>query len=411
MRPIFGALLALLPLYVIAQPGSPPATDAEYLYLKVTSAIAEGEIAYAQQLLEQMMQSQPTHAGAWLDAAMLWCQLGQTKKAFALWDEIELRFNPPIGITEFIAAQRRQSCAVTKQKVSKSIQIGRGYSTNINQGPSNLDLDIPTIAGPTKVQLLPEAAPRSDAFSQAEFSMDGIALTGNWKASLQAQIRYHDSSHDMDMQTLMAETYQMWQWRSLKGLTRYSLSGAFLDGSLYQRSLQYHFQLGLPLPSDHLWRGHISLTGSKVQYPSLRNFNADRWEITSLLEHESPSGLWQGSLTALYDAGARLRPGGDKQGWASSLRWSNALRYSNSHLLVLRTGLDWQHWDSKGIYAPGFIHDYRSQRTHSKYISVTRVYDQKKSLTLEAKTIRNMENISVFSYRAKQFQLSWRHIF
>lgn len=405
------AVCTLFAINVAAQTLPTTANHAEQLYLKVSAAIAEGEIAYAQQLLEQLMQSQPEHAGAWLDAAMLWCQLGQSKKAFALWDEIELRFNPPLGIAEFIAAQRRQGCAFEEKKARWNIQAGRGYSNNINQGPSSLDLHIPTAGGPTRVQLLPEAAPRSDAFTQLELSVDNIALPSEWTGSVQTQLRRHDDSRDMDMQTLVAETYRAWQWKGWRGLHRYSLGAAFLDGSLYQRSLQFHLQARPPFPTPPAWRSYVSLTGSKVQYPSLQNFNADRWELASVTEHDSSVGLWQASITALYDAGAQLRPGGDKQGLATKIQWHRSLPSWQDKPIFFRAGLEWQRWDGQRIYAPGFIETRRSQRTLSSSLSLTMVCNSYTSWTIEARKISNKENISLFAYSAAQVQLSWRHNF
>ena len=73
------------------------------LYRDALRSIAEGRRDDATDALERVIAQEPLHAGAWLDLALVRCDLGNMAEAERLFQAIEQRFAPPPEIRELIA--------------------------------------------------------------------------------------------------------------------------------------------------------------------------------------------------------------------------------------------------------------------------------------------------------------------
>jgi hypothetical protein len=71
------------------------AIDGEALYQQALHWMADGRNAEAREALLQLLALQPEHAGAWLDLAVLHCNMGQDQEAEALFATVTDRFAPP----------------------------------------------------------------------------------------------------------------------------------------------------------------------------------------------------------------------------------------------------------------------------------------------------------------------------
>lgn len=404
------ALFASCIIQAYAQPAK-SLEDADAMYRNVMAAIAEGNIEYAQALLAQMLQAHPMHAGAWMDAALLQCQLGNEKVAMQLWHEVEQRFQPSAGIVEFIALQRKQGCRPKPAQRQWQLHAGRGYTNNVNQGPRSMHINLPNVQGPVVVELLPSSMPHADAFTHLEASVENVALPYGLKGSAQWQSRTHDAYHAMDMQTLAIGAVQPWKIQRWQGFYQVGAGIATLDSQLYQRHLQLRSYVTPPWQPAAPWRWHASAAWALVHYPRLENFNAQRTELGVHLQRESTQSLWMASLQALRDQGTSQRAGGDRYGWGFNLQLSTYLGKLQEKPLILQSGMEWQRWDSKSLYIPGFIDAYRQQRSLSTTAALIWKQSEKSQLYLEAKHIRNSENIQLFSYDVTQIYLGWKYLF
>ena len=107
------------------------------LYGEAMLAIANGRIADAEKILAVLAAAEPSHAGAWLDLAMLYCAVGNSASAAHLFTEIERRFAPPPAILEVMERQREGGCEGGRPKSDFTLRLGRGFEINVNQGASS----------------------------------------------------------------------------------------------------------------------------------------------------------------------------------------------------------------------------------------------------------------------------------
>jgi hypothetical protein len=117
-----------------------------------------------------------------------------------------------------------------------------------------------------------------------------------------------------------------------------------------------------------------------------------------------PSQYASISFGRLDDHALAQRPGGGRSGW-----FANAmLRRRVAENLTAEAGLVRQAWDSALPYAPGVIEEVRAQRTRTLRATLSYAIDKHQSIQLEARTVQNRENISIFQYNDRQLQLSWQ---
>lgn len=398
-------------LKAAAQDVTAAGESTEVLYRNALEAIAQGDSYRAQQLLKQMTQSHPAHMGAWMDAALLWCQMGEAAKADAIWNALAQRFDLPAGIAAFIRRQRQQGCVapVPQSAAYWHSELARGHTSNVNQGPRSLQVQLPTADGPVLVQLLPGAAARAETYTQLEAGVENLPLSGPWRAHANWQWRRHDSVRSMDMQTLFAGVGRSWRLKNWDGRTSTSVGLAWLDNQLYQNSVQLHSEATPPWQPGGMWRWHMSANVQWLKYPTLKNFDATRWEVNGHWSHHTPRSRWQASLGTMSDLGVAQRPGGNRRGWQAGVQWHAVIGHWREQPLIARAQWQWQRWGGSRVYSPGIMDVVRTQRTHTAAAALMWLPDPRNTWVAEVRHIRNDENIALFAYDMTQFQISWRH--
>jgi hypothetical protein len=99
------------------------------------------------------------------------------------------------------------------------------------------------------------------------------------------------------------------------------------------------------------------------------------------------------------------RPGGNRHGAYVSLNLRRPLGWSTTGELAYTR----QSWDSASPYSPELLIDQvRAQRTQVLRASLTYQIGKQQRIVLEARAVRNRENISIFQYNNRQLQLSWQ---
>lgn len=142
---------------------------------------------------------------------------------------------------------------------------------------------------------------------------------------------------------------------------------------------------------------------SYTRYETLANYDSTTWETRSLLTYQSGGSQYQASLGYLTDHAKSSRPGGDRDGWLSTV--SARTRLSSNVISELSwTG---QTWNSQSPYSPGLIDQVRQQRTQIIRGLLAVTVMPKHTLNIEVREVRNNENISIFQYNSRQLQLSW----
>lgn len=379
------------------------AAEGEDAYAQALRAIAEGRYEEARVLLSQLAARQPEHAGAWLDLAILHCALGNRMEAEALFETIELRFAPGPALRELMARQLASGCQRLRAPAAVRVRLGRGYDDNANQGASNPNLPIGGGPGGITLVLAPEYAPRGDSFTSLQVDGALPLSDDDLQGFGQLSVRHHDEVHSFDISSLAVGMEQLWKlddWQM-----RASLAGGVLglNGKLYQQSVQVQGQVTPPLPLPNPWQFSLVAAQSYLKYVDQPAFDARQAEWRGVLSHEGARTRLSLAAGWLHDYGQQARPGGDRDGWSVNLWGSVLWGQTTGEFMWSR-----QRWDGSRDFAPGLIEQTRRQDVEQWRLAVIQPLGGRHSLVAELRQIDSNESISVFSYRSRQFSLSWQ---
>lgn len=366
-------------------------------------AIAEGRKSDAGHMLRKMIDEEPMHAGAWLDLALIQCELGNQLDAERLFAEIETRFTPPQEIRQVIQMRRALGCQ-SRRKSNWNMQLAYGYEDNVNQGASNPLYTIQRGNTQIELPLTSDFLPKSDHYLQwgAEYNLElnqhGTSL------QLQGQGRRNRHLHAYDsasLQIAVEHPLRVGKW------TLYG-SGMFgflsLGNKLYQKQTQLQVRVTPPftLPANLHWQ--VLASTSHLQYMTLSGFDANTLELRNQLSWQKNNLFLSGGLAALNDHATGDRPGGRRRGWSANLMAQTRLYGNNS------AELQWQRqsWSGQTAYAPGVINQVREQNMQTLRAAVRMPVGRQQSVQFEIRQVRNKENISIFQYNDRQLQLSWQ---
>lgn len=400
-------LMILLLLYVtqvLAQDARSTEKSSEELYAEGLRAISEQRSDDAKAAFRQLISLVPQHAGAWLELALIQCELGNTKDAEYLFDTIIQRFKPAPAILEVIAKHREQGCKGRPLQSRLSLLVERGVDTNVNQGASNSTFGIGSGDSRVDLQLLPEFLPREDQFST--FSADYVHELNNEGTLGIAQFRTRQYDHLSRFSTaslaLGVDTpWRVGNWRGSAGVT---LSALTLDQRLYQKQgiLQTRVKLPVHLPESLQWNLIGGVT--RTEYPTLQNYDANTYELRSVFSYQTEQHRAQASVGILSDRANGNRVGGHRHGELVNLQGRSKIY----NAVYVEWGAFFQHWQSQLAYSPGLIDQARNQRTLSYRAALSFPVTDQHSLQIEVRHVRNRENISLFDYQSNVVQASWQ---
>jgi tetratricopeptide (TPR) repeat protein len=402
---------AVLALLVFLAPCAPACADAagttmleaaqQALYQEALLALSEGRRTDASRALRRLIEQEPRHAGAWLDLALIQCSLGNADEAERLFATVETRFSPSRDILELISQTRETGCRPWTPNSSLSISFGRGFDRNVNQGAST---STPTLGG-VSVELLDDFLPKQDGYTTT--GLDYLRdLTPNGTIGFaQLQARRNDSLRQYDSSALFGGVES--PWRFGKWTLRSTLVAGMvsLGGHLYQRQAQGQLRVAPPLslPNNTLFNLMGGYTWT--DYQRLTNFDARTLELRPELSYRRDGLYASASLGLLSDHGNASRPGGNRHGQLLNLLVRSPLAAGVTGEL----GYTRQTWRSARAYAPELlIPEIRDQATQVLRATLAYPINKNQSLLFEARAVRNRENIDIFQYNNRQYQLSWR---
>jgi len=375
--------------------------EQDELYLNALRALADGRPNEAAEMLTHLLKREPRHAGAWLDLAISQCELGNAVEAERLFQETERLFEPPASIREVIAAHRASGCKGTLVRTASwMVSAGRGHDSNVNQGPSN-----PLFGtGNGDIELSPDFLPQPDSYTA--LSLDYFKPLDNQGtlAIFQVRNRIEDHVSQQNTTTLLAGIERPWQWHNWNGRGTASIGLVRLDSELYQRQSQLQLRVTPPLQLPEHYELTFNTSISHVQYPTRPQYGANTAEFGTALNYRGAHSQAQLAAGSQADRGRDARPGGNRQGWYAGLQWYNQL----NDKFTSELGVSRQLWRSDHSYSPGLIDVVRHQQTESARVALLYALQPHHALVLEWRETRNRENISLFQYNSRAFQLSWR---
>jgi hypothetical protein len=398
----FGLLTVLLSLHAgCAYADSHVQQD---LYLDAMRSLNEGRQNDASDALMRMIEQEPQHAGAWLDLAIIQCELGHAAEAERLFKTIETRFSPPPAIMEVIKRMRERGCDGWVPRSNLTLSLGRGLDSNVNQGASNPNFTIGTGSNQISLQLLPEFMPQSDHYTVASLEYFRDITTNGTIGFVQTRLLQNDHLSSFNTALLAAGVEHPWRFDdwSVRGTGTVSVLG--LGGKVYQRQLQTQARITPPWqPSKDLQ--FSTLVGlSRTEYATLENFNSNTLETRGLLTYKTKHSMIEGSVGYSIDHGQSARPGGDRSGWLTTLYARSLL----THGVIGELSWTRQTWDGQSVYSPGLIDQIRHQDTQMLRGGLLIPLGSHQSLNIELRQVRNNENISLFQYNSRQLQLTWQ---
>jgi hypothetical protein len=385
--------------------GLPTSTPEEQLYKEALESLADGRKTDASEQMLRLIGMVPQHAGAWLDLALIQCSLGQSDEAERLFASVETRFNPGREILELIAEARDTGCMSWTPSSTTAFTLARGVDDNVNQGASSSSLIVEGPDGTVELPLLEDFLPRRDQYTQLGVDYVRDVTANGTLGFLQFYGRHYDRLHDYDTAALYAGIESPWRFKRWVVRTTGSVGASGLGGHLYQRQAQAQVRVTPPLPVPPRTQLHLIGAATRTDYAGLDAFNSRMLEARVLVSHHAGSFSTNLSAGLLTDRALNDRPGGNRHGNYLSLNLRHPIQWGITGELAYTR----QTWNSASPYSPALLIDeVRAQRTQVMRASLSYQIGKQQSVVLEARAVRNRENISIFQYNNRQLQLSWQ---
>ncbi len=387
---------------------SPSKNTSADQYSLALKAINEKRHLEARNLLEKLVDSEPQHAGALLDLAIIQCNLGNRSEAERLFDLMITRFSPPPAIVEIINLHRASGCVQKVPEATVNFLLENGYDTNANQGASNSIFTFGDISNPISLQLLPEYLPKPDHYVSAilDFSKevsDSKTFYLQLRGKRYDQLRQFNS---LGLVTGMESQFAVKDWIIYPSL---SVNFLTLDQKLYQKQATGRLKFDIPSQLDAPVKFNVITSLSRLLYPSVKNYNGTNVDLRFIASRQASNYVANFSAALTRDVGNDQRLGGDRKGWSTGAFLRNAIPFT---LLSLQpyTEFGWQHqrWQSEKAYLSGLIDTKKYQKNTIYRAALGFPINQENSIQLEYRRIINHETISFLSFDSRQVQLSWQ---
>lgn len=380
------------------------ATPGEALYLQALQSIAEGRRTDATEELRRAIEQSPNHAGAWLELALTHCALGNSDEAERLFAIIEIRFNPSPALLELIAQTREQGCSRWDVFKSTVVTASRGFDQNVNQGARTTRYVVDAPDGQVEYELSGDFRPRSDGYTQLSGETMREVTPNGVLGFAQYQLRRNDDLHQYDTSSLFAGLEAPYRWGRWRLRATGTLGLVTLGGQLYQRQAQLQARVVPPLRLPAGTQFNLVGAITHNRFPALTNFDSTTQELRGHLSWRGGDNYASATLGYLNDHALAQRPGGDRKGSFANL----LLRRHLGRGLNTELGYSRQSWNSSRAYSPDVIEEVREQVTQVLRANLSYAVNKHHAVVLEARWVRNHENISIFQYNNRQLQLSWQ---
>jgi len=288
------------------------------------------------------------------------------------------------------------------------LELGRGHSSNVNQGVADLRVELPGPQGPLALQLQPQFAARPDGFYRWRLALDApLPGAPGWHGLAQWQGQHFDGESAQHMQGLALGLRRPWQYGPWQGQWLGALDWLERGGALQQRRWLLQGQAQVPGPGPRQWLLTARLVGLQVaQQPA---FDGLQSSLGSSVSGGWGAARWQAEAGLDWDrAASALRPGGAMRGGHLGAQVQVPLGHLAGQPLQLLGQWQWQHWRSSQAYAPGLIELRREQNLHQISLALRWQQSPATAWRLDWRWLQNDENIALFAYRGHSLQLLWK---
>lgn len=349
------------------------------------------------ELLQKVVELEPDHAGAWLDLAMLHCQVGDSAATQRLLDVVETRFKPNPQIRLVINHIQRTNCA-GYAKLREEVRLGQqgvlrgefsiGVDDNVNQGLSNSSFLFDQGGNLIELQVAPDFKPKSDEFVQADL---GFQKRG-FNAFVQMRQNFTEDAFDLLSGFVGYQTSPFLPGTNVQ--VGAVAGGLTLGGQLYQRTLQVNTHLTPTALQTNALGTRFILALSRVNYPSLTGADAEFVEfgLENIWSHTEFSVASRVDYT--FDNALKNRAGGDRTTIGMNVEVTRPLPNNYG----VRLALSQRRTLGSDVFSPGFINMRRDQERSGYAFTLTKLLRQGLTLKFQVRKVANSENIELFEY-------------
>lgn len=326
-------------------------------------AINNGYRERALALLSELAERDPRQAGALLDIAILYCQLGERTRSVRMLDRIEAHYEVPPAISKLIAYYRANTCISAVSRPQFSASVGAGMTSNANFGPSNPVVTFAPNAPLGSLTLAPASLPHSDQYIESVIqgelpiqAVPGLKMIGGFSD------RQYLSLHNFDQlaATLGVAGQRIYAKGELFG--DFTTNVLWLGTHIYQRDLGLHggFWLRPATWQSLLARGGLDLTVLDSGYPGNSLYDAMYFAVRAAFQAQL------GERTSMqlfvgpgWDKPHGDRPGGMQRGYSAWL----SLDYDMGRQGKLEAVLQQRTLNDAAAYDPVFFGSLNQHQT------------------------------------------------
>lgn len=380
-------------------------TIADALYDEALLQVDAGYSRVAIEMMQQVVELQPDHAGAWLDLAMLNCRIGNEAATEQLLNLVEERFKPNPQIRLIISQIQNTDCAgyarlseevkLTQQGVLRA-EVGLGIDDNVNQGLNNSSFFFNQGSNLIELQVAPSFRPRADEFLQADFIYQNLGLSAH------LQMRQNFTEDEFDVLSGFVG-YQTKPYLPGLNVQLGAVAGALtLGGNLYQTTYQVNTHITPTTLQSQNFGTRLITAASRVNYPSLGGADAELFDLAleNIWGQRDYSVATRVDYT--FDNATKNRAGGNR----NSLGYNLELLKPLDNNIDIRLGYGKRHTLGEDMFSPGFFNMRRSQVRTSYNLTVTKALGKATALKLQVRKVLNRENIELFEYDNTVVRLS-----
>ncbi len=378
------------------EPVAPPSYDA------ALEALLAGNEREAVRRLWQIIETDPAHAGAWLDLGLIYCDNGMAGAAGRIFAHIERRFDPAEAILQLIDLVRARGCrppppSSPPYRFQAGLRVGHDSNPNFGLAADNLTLRINGI--PTPVALTAASRPQPSAWSALNLMAEASPAPG-WRLHAIAGFADYRQGGEHDQRRLLFAASHA----SGPAYSSAWVSHAWLGGASYQSvaGLRHRRQLG-----DAGWEADIVL--QRLHYSGRSVLDGLTFEPRLGYRIGLP-----GDGALVLAAGPHLdrpeasdRPGGRRTGVAVQFDLVQPLPGGWRLEAFARA----QRLKDAEAYSPLFGDTRRSQRLGLLSLNLSRPVGQATRCGVQYQALDSRDPIPVFSYRQHIASLGCEHEF
>ncbi len=374
----------------------------EDLYLDALKAIQEKRVSDARASLSSLIEREPEHAGAWLELAIIHCEIGDKEIAQRLFNDIRLRFNPSIGIQDVMRHYESTGCERWKPQSLLRLSLDRGFDNNVNQGTHHSQIEIPFDTGNPldkgKIiwNLSSDYRPQADHFSQFTLEYGRDLNTHGGMAFAQLRSRRNDTLRKSDFDQFLAGIEQPWRIKNQQLKLTVAASLLSLEEKLFQKQFSINNKWYLPVFLNKPYQLSLNTSVSRIQYLTSGNYDSTIYELRGVFDYQTELQALSASISTLKDDTNNSRRG-----------YAAAVSYRRNLMQKVQAEINWgwQDWLGTHPYTPGFIDQIRHQRTNTLRAALSYPLQKNLSLKFDLRRTLNKENVNIFEFHGTSSQL------